>query len=75
MKPTHKEITAAITKGLPPPATRVPAWVRRAVIAIEQDICDRRGIKHEWNAIDDETQQDIRRTWAALILREHFGAS
>jgi len=42
--------------------------------AIESDICDRRGLKHEFRAIDVETQGEIRREWvklAADIILDH----
>ena len=34
---------------------------------IERDIRDRRGLREEFEAIDDETQCDIRDDWAELI--------
>jgi len=38
-----------------------------AAMAIAEDISDRRGIKHEWNSIDEETQLEIFDTWAEII--------
>lgn len=38
-----------------------------AVAAIETDISDRRGLKHEWDEIDDEVKDEIRSMWAEII--------
>ena len=35
--------------------------------AIVADITDRRGLKHEWNAIDDDVQAEILATWDGLL--------
>jgi len=39
------------------------------VEALIYDISDRRGLKHEWNAIDAEVQREIRATWRKIIRR------
>jgi hypothetical protein len=45
---------------------RGPAEI--AVAAIELDICDRRGLKHEWAEIDDDiVENDIKPAWVAII--------
>jgi hypothetical protein len=41
-----------------------------AVDAIILDLSDRRGLKQEWDQIDDDIQQEIKETWAGLINRE-----
>lgn len=38
------------------------------VRAIERDICDRRGLRHEWERIDEDIQQEIRDTWRKIVL-------
>lgn len=38
-----------------------------AVDAIVADISDRRGLKGEWAAIEDEIRMEIRGTWEAII--------
>lgn len=40
---------------------------REAVRLIVHDLCDRRGLKHEWACIDDDVLNEIRDTWATLI--------
>lgn len=46
---------------------------RKIVKAIERDFSDRRGLRQEWEQIDDDIKKDIRKTWrtiVALILAE-----
>lgn len=38
---------------------------------IEEDIRDRRGLKHEWNAIDEDVKEQIREAWRAIV-RKHI---
>jgi hypothetical protein len=38
-----------------------------AVDAIIYDLDDRRGLKHEWRAIDEDIRRDIREAWIAEI--------
>lgn len=38
-----------------------------AIAALFEDISDRRGIKWEWNKIDEDVKQQIRARWAALL--------
>ncbi len=45
-----------------------PAW--KAVLEIVDDLCGRRGLRQEWEAIDDGTQDEIKRTWAEIIEHE-----
>lgn len=40
---------------------------RKMVAAIEEDLCDRRGLRQEWEGIDAGTQKQIRETWVKLI--------
>lgn len=37
--------------------------------AVERDLRDRRGLKQEWNLIDEEIQQEIRETNEANIAK------
>ena len=39
----------------------------KIVQALEEDISDRRGLKSEWAAIDDDVKDEIRETWAGII--------
>lgn len=51
----------------------IAALSRRIVKAIERDFTDRRGLRQEWEQIDDDVKKDIRKTWrtiVALILAE-----
>ena len=36
-----------------------------------EDISDRRGLKHEWEQIDDDIQQEIKSEWSKIILRQN----
>jgi hypothetical protein len=38
-----------------------------AVNAIISDLTGRRGLRHEWDNIDDDIQDEIRETWRNLI--------
>lgn len=42
----------------------------RIVEKIVADLSDRRGLRHAWEAIDPDIQEDIRARWAAIIQRE-----
>jgi hypothetical protein len=48
------------------------ASATKAVRRIIDDLSDRRGLGYEWGEIDDSTQEEIRKKWRDLILRE-FG--
>lgn len=39
----------------------------KAVNAIIEDLSDRRGLRQEWESIDNDIQQEIREEWAGLI--------
>lgn len=39
----------------------------QVVAAIELDITDRRGLRQEWDQIDDSTKNEIREAWAKII--------
>ena len=41
---------------------------RIAVAAIVKDLSDRRGLRQEWEQIDDDIREEIRETWAELIV-------
>ena len=47
-----------------------PDLAQRIVAEIERDLRDRRGLRSEWEAIDDEILDEIRDKWAALIRKE-----
>jgi hypothetical protein len=34
---------------------------------IVEDFTDRRGLRQEWEQIDDDIQQEIRKTWEGLV--------
>lgn len=42
----------------------------RIVRAIVRDITDRRGLRQEWEQIDEKTRKEIRATWAAIVRKE-----
>lgn len=48
----------------------VPECAERIVAAIEYDLRDRRGLKHEWNGIDPDVQDEIRARWASIVRAE-----
>jgi hypothetical protein len=48
--------------------TRLKDPAKIAVAAIEYDLSDRRGLKHDWQSIDEEIREnDIKPSWAAII--------
>jgi hypothetical protein len=40
------------------------------VDAILADMTDRRGLRHEWDQIDDDIKQEIKTTWAEIVQSE-----
>lgn len=48
--------------------TRQEEEAEAAVEAIIEDIRGRSGIKHEWNGIDADIQDEIRKVWGRIIL-------
>lgn len=44
-----------------------PTQAQAIASVIEKDIRGRRGLKGEWESIDDDIQDDIRDEWARLI--------
>ena len=40
---------------------------RKIVDDLIADLTDRRGLRQEWEAIDEETQEEIRETWAKIV--------
>lgn len=52
------------------PITDIDKTVIRIVAAIERDFTDRRGLRQEWEQIDDEIQEEIRATWRKLVRKE-----
>ncbi len=45
-----------------------PSWVHRAVNTIIEDLCDRGLLGGEWERIDEQTQEDIRAEWRAILM-------
>jgi hypothetical protein len=43
---------------------------QRIVKAIENDLSDRRGLRQEWEQIDDEIKNCIRKEWENIIKEE-----
>lgn len=43
--------------------------INDAVEAIIRDLSDRRGLRHEWENIDDEIQAEIREAWRDCIRK------
>ncbi len=41
----------------------------KIVSKIEEDFTDRRGLRQEWDQIDDETKGEIREAWIEIILK------
>ena len=39
------------------------------VAAIIKDLSDRRGLRHEWDRIDEDIQDEIRETWIVTAER------
>jgi len=44
--------------------------VKEIVGKIEEDICNRRGLRQEFERIDDDIQQEIRKEWAKIVRSE-----
>ena len=40
------------------------------VEAIINDLCGRRGLRQEWEAIDEEIQQELKQEWVDLVIAE-----
>lgn len=40
----------------------------KIVDAIIADLSDRRGLKHEWHAIDEDIQEEIHKAWTNIVL-------
>jgi hypothetical protein len=48
---------------------------KRIVEAIIEDFTDRRGLRQEWEQIDDDIRREIVRTWKAIVRKELDAAS
>lgn len=44
-----------------------PTMGQIAADAIIEDICDRRGLRQEWEDIDEEVQAEIRALWEQIV--------
>lgn len=40
----------------------------KIVKEILEDLKDRRGLRHEWERIDDEVRSEIRRSWLKIVM-------
>ena len=47
-----------------------PDKAQKIVQLLEDDLTDRRGLRQEFEAIDPDTQDEIRDTWAEIIRKE-----
>jgi hypothetical protein len=50
-----------------PPGHAVPDLAQSLVRLIEDDLTDRRGLRGQWEMLDDEIRDEIRDEWARLI--------
>jgi len=50
-----------------------PEQAINAVNAIVRDLSDRRGLRQEWEQIDDETQGEIKIRWVEIIMEASRG--
>lgn len=46
------------------------AAANRIVYRIIDDLADRRGLRQEWDNIDEEIQAEIRETWMTIVMKE-----
>lgn len=46
-----------------------PDETDKAIDALIADICDRRGLKWEWEKIDDDVVQEIRAAWRDILTQ------
>jgi len=46
-----------------------PTVSQEIVMAIEKNLGDRRGLRQEWEAIDNDRQEDIRECWEMEIFK------
>lgn len=45
-------------------------WIVRAVGRIVEDLSGRKGLRQEWEQIDEEIQAEIEESWRAIIGEE-----
>lgn len=46
-----------------------PLTPKGAVDAIVRDLSERRGLRQEWDQIDDDVRREIRAVWVSIIKR------
>lgn len=63
---TAKRTIENVKKWLPNPNIQE---LDLTVLAIESDLCDRKGLKSEWGSIDDEIREEILSVWREIILQ------
>lgn len=52
-----------------------PDFTARAIVeAIIDDLTGRRGLRHEWDNIDDDIQEEIRKAWRTIAFEKIVGA-
>jgi len=51
----------------PPSAIGKHEAADKIVANIIKDLCDRRGLCHEWESIDADIQKEIREVWADIV--------
>jgi hypothetical protein len=47
----------------------IPSKEEQIVFSILQDFTDRRGLKQEWNNIDEDIQEEIIKTWIKMTKK------
>ena len=47
-----------------------PTKAKRLLFSIVEDFTDRRGLRQEWEKIDDDIQEEILQEWLDMIERE-----
>lgn len=65
--PHGSDIYWAKDDQAPPVPVVEPTGVAALVAAIEKDFTDRRGLRQEWEQIDESTKAEIREAWTKII--------
>jgi hypothetical protein len=63
-------VDALIKAALARKEAETPDLADRIVKAFADDFTDRRGLRQEWEQIDEETQAEIRTTWTKIVRKE-----
>lgn len=43
-------------------------WASKAMQQIENDLRGRRGLKNEWDSVDEDVRDEIRDTWTGIVI-------